>query len=291
MQKRIETEKLRTGTGRFEKAGTPGTKRPALMLIAVALVLMGMAPEKRADLASRWRDSAVAVDGAGTEWEGAMAQLREASLSIGVANDGGSLWLCLTTSEPRVAAQILRMGLIVWFDPAGGTKKVFGIRYPVGNLTMDRPRPSSGTRPAARDKLPDPVEIINRLEILGPGKDDQRSLVADQVPGIHVKVGQAEGGVVYELAVPLARTAEHPYAIGARPGGLVGVGLATPEQEKGISASGGPPRTGFSGPGGMSGRGGAGGMGGPPPGSGREQGQPPKPMKWWVTVKLATPSS
>ncbi|MBE3132635.1 MAG: hypothetical protein IMZ55_04120 [Acidobacteria bacterium] len=272
-------------------AARPGTAiLSGLMLMAVALVLEGMAADQQAVVASRWPVSAVAVDGAATEWEGAMVRLEKASLSIGVANDGDSLWLCLTASEPRVAAQMLRLGLIVWFDPAGGTKKAFGIKYPVGNLGMDRPRPAFGARPSARDKPPEPIEIINRLELLGPGKHEQRSLVADQAPGIRVKVGQSVGVVVYELAVPLARTADHPYAIGARPGALIGVGLATPELDKSIIASGGPPRTGFSGPGGMSGRGGGGGMGGPP-GSGRERGQPPKPMKWWVAVRLAAPPS
>ncbi len=271
-------------------AAHPGAAlRAGLMLMAVAVPVDGLAAGQKAVVASRWPGSTVAVDGAATEWEGAMVRLEEAKLSIGVANDGDSLWLCLTASEPRVAAQMLRQGLIVWFDPAGGTKKVFGIKYPVGTFSMDRPRPASRARPSARDTPPEPIEIINRLELLGPGKQEQRSLVADQAPGIHVKVGQAEGVVVYELAVPLVRTADHPFAIGARPGAVIGVGLGTPRQEAGINASGGPPRTGFSGPGGMSGRGGAGGMGGPPRGSGLGRGQPPKPMKWWVAVRLAAP--
>ena len=38
------------------------------------------------------------------------------------------------SSEPSVRRQIIRQGLIVWFDPAGKTKKAFGVKYPVGGM-------------------------------------------------------------------------------------------------------------------------------------------------------------
>ena len=49
--------------------------------------------------------------------------------------------------------------------------------------------------------------------------------MVEAAPGIAVKVGQIEGYLVYELKVPLARTAETPYAIETRPGSAIGLGL------------------------------------------------------------------
>ena len=130
-----------------------------------------------------------------------------------------------------------------------------------------------------------------RLELLGPGKDDRRSLMLEHAPGIEVRIGRIEGSVVYELKVPLQIEDGHPYAIGARPGATIGVGLETPEVEK-LEGAGG------SGMSGMGGRppGGGGGMGGGPPrGGGRPGGpegfKPPSPIKAWATVRLATPPS
>jgi hypothetical protein len=96
--------------------------------------------------------------------------------------------------------------------------------------------------------------------------------------------------VVYELAIPLQRTPDHPYAVGARPGAMIGLGLATPESQRSLSASGGQPRSGFGGPGGMGGMGGmGGGMGGPPPGMRGGEFNAVKPMKTWMKVQLASP--
>jgi len=132
-----------------------------------------------------------------------------------------------------------------------------------------------------------------RLELLGPGKDDRRSLQLDHTPGIEVRIGRVEGSVVYELKVPLQVDDGHPYAIGARPGATIGIGLETPEVEKPESAGdAGMPGKGGRPPGG--GGMGGGGMGGGPPmgggGHGRPGGfEPAKPIKAWATVRLAAP--
>jgi hypothetical protein len=125
------------------------------------------------------------------------------------------------------------------------------------------------------------VEPPNRLELYGPGKGDAHNFIVDAAPGIAVKVGQVEGYLVYELKLPLARTSETPYAIEAKPGSLIGVGLETPKFER-------PERRGGFG-GGMGGRRG-GGMGGRGGGMGgrREGFEAPKPIKEWAIVQLAS---
>src|SRR5262249_20632194 len=154
-------------------------------------------------------------------------------------------------------------------------KKTFGIKYPVGSPGGMRGRfgggrgmpgqgyPGQGGRSRDRDSSDDPaqpdaspVDVPNRLEVLGPKKDDVRSFVADRAPGIDVKIGQVEGALVYELKVPLVKSSEVEYAIGAQPGALIGIGLETPKVETSREQM-----TGGRG-GGMGGGGMGGGMGG-----------------------------
>ena len=151
-------------------------------------------------------------------------------------NDGQDLYIVLSTSDTALRRQIFRQGLIVWFDPSGSDKKHFGLKYPVGVppeeresrggyrrggygggatpvrfRQLRRPRRNQGSMPA------DP-EPTDRLEVYGPQKDDAHSFVTSDGAGISVKTGTVEGYAVYELKVPLTKTADTPYAIEANQG-------------------------------------------------------------------------
>lgn len=290
----------------------------SLLIVMLCAVQPGVTAESRqAALQSVWRDVEIAIDGSHAEWSELASFGKGIPFSVGLKNDGTSLYVALTSSDPSVPLLLMRRGLIVWFDAAGGTKKRFGIRYPVieggGGPPMRRPggfgRPGGepgrepgrvpgrepGRPPGAEEQPTEPAGLLfdpakdgrwARLELLGPGKDDRRSLMLDRTPGIEVRIGRVEGSLVYELKVPLQIDDGHPYAIGARPGATIGIGLETPDVESGER----PPRLGGFGMGGGGGRPGGTG-GGPPMGGGSRGGpdefKPPKPIKAWATAKLA----
>jgi hypothetical protein len=183
--------------------------------------------------------------------------------------------------------------MTIWFDAAGGTKKKFGIRYPVveGGEGTDgegrrRGAPGRGNRPE-----PPPVgeagAPADRVDIIGPGKDDARSLTREHLPGIDVAIRAEQGTLQYELKVPLVATADRPYAIGTAPGKTIGVGIETakmPQRSFGGDRGGGF-GGGGGGMGGGRGRGGGGGMG-RRGGGGQRSGAAPKPLKPWGTVTI-----
>jgi hypothetical protein len=269
----------------------------------VVATAAGVFAGKRQQIESQWRDRDVVIDGNNGEWAGPLRPVEENHPIISAAmNDGQFLYVVLSTSDAASRRQILRQGLIVWFDPSGGEKKHFGVKFPVGVLPeegrgrggyrrgAERPPSDSGSGDTAPA---DQTEPTNRLEVYGPQKDDVHSFVTDMAPGIAVKVGQVEGYLVYELKVPLARNAETPYAIETKPGALIGFGLETPKIERppsegrggGMGGMGGG--MGGRGGGGMGGRGG-GGMGGRRGGGGdRNQSEQAKPLKSWATLQLA----
>ena len=43
-------------------------------------------------------------------------------VSVAAVNDGQFLYLVLSVSDPATRMQILRQGLILWFDPKGADK-------------------------------------------------------------------------------------------------------------------------------------------------------------------------
>src|SRR4029077_923765 len=105
-------------------------------------------------------------------------------------------------------------------------------RYPGGGGGgSGRPPGDAGGGDPAQSRPPDQVEPTNRIEIYGPEKDDAHNFVTEMAPGITVRIGQADGYLVYELKVPLAKTADTPYAIEAKQGALIGFGIETPKVE------------------------------------------------------------
>ena len=259
------------------------------MLIGVSIPL-GAADHPR--ITSHPPGGVISIDGRQDDWTGPLQTVGKEPFSVDVANDDRFLYLRLVSSDPGVRRQILRLGLTVWFDEAGGTKKKLGIRYPViesGEMSgrgasggFGRGRHSGGDRPPDEESA-ESAEPPDRVDILGPGKDEARSLTREHLQGVEVAVKSEQGSVLYELKVPLQATADHPYAIGSAPGKVVGVGFETPKLERpsvGRGAGGG-----FGGGRGgdrIGGMGGRGGMRG-----GEREFAPPKPLKAWVTVALS----
>jgi hypothetical protein len=243
----------------------------------------------------------IVIDGRHEDWSGAVEPLGTEPISIQVANDGTFLYLRMVASDPSARTQIMRHGFIVWFDEDGKTKKRFGLKYPVvassgegqerghygghsdsGGSGADRERPSV-----------DSYEPADRIDVLGSNNDDERSLTLDHAAGIEAAARMDQGTLRYELKVPLAKTADHPYAIGTAPGKTIGIGIETPKPERSDYGGGGHGYGGGGG-GGYGGHGGGmGGHGGMHGGGGRSEGsyQAPKPFNAWGTVALSAPPS
>ena len=283
-------------------------KRFTLSLLLALSVTVTVFTRPR-DLNSAWRQVDLAVDGNDTEWPGGAALLVDAPVAVGVSNDQEFLYVRIRTSDRNAGMQILMGGLTVWFDAAGGDRKTFGIKYPVGAKKPEPGErgpggPEGGKRgdmpppPGGQEGQPgegrdhgqgpgqgpplDPSTLVEpRLELLGAKKEDVRSFAIGDVPsGIQAAISRVEGALVYELRVPLATSAEDPNGIGAALGSVLGVTLETgkirrPEMSR-RGGPGGGPGGGMGGPGG--------GIGGPPGGG---PGASAKPLKTTFRVRVA----
>jgi hypothetical protein len=218
----------------------PPAVRAALGAACLAALLapIALGAASKAKLTSEWPTSPVVVDGTNTEWPTLVSIAKDVRFSIAVRNDAQNLYVALITSDAATGLQALNAGLIVWLDAEGGSKKRFGIKYPIGRGPGSqrgagqerageeggrRGRPDEGGEQeggargygSPAGQAPDADAMwkqalsdgrLKRAELLGPGKDDVRDLMLDLSQGIRAKIGHADGMMVYELAVPLART-------------------------------------------------------------------------------------
>jgi len=251
------------------------------ILLFFSFLLVGCSNGKL-ELNSDWRDREISVDGKNADWLGAMLFFEEDNISVGLLNDENFFYICMIAEDQFIRAQVMRQGFTLWFDPEGGKKKTFGIKYPLGMQASDLPRDMRRNEQNLGRSSQLPRRPMIELEILGPGKDEAKKMLIEEAKGIEINIEFSSGMLVYELKVPLIQSEQHPYAIGAKAGSSVGIGLETSKMERQDVRR---EMSGASGGGQMGGiRGGAGGRGMP----GGRRPQMRKSLKIWAVVQLAS---
>jgi len=271
-----------------------------ILLVSVSFVFTGCTSMLL--VKSAWNNNAISVDGNDSDWDDTMFYIPDAQLTAGVRNDSDNLYIILKTTQRIQTFQVMGLGLTIWFDPSGGTGEKFGIHFPLGRqaggnivqqTSSDQDNPDSNVNPGS-----DLIAMTpNELDLLGVNDNGPVRLTVADIKGIQLQLNRSQGGLIYELKVPLHPSPDHPYAI--NPKGInVGVGFEGGKfegRESGMRGRGGeggeaPGEGGGEGmpAGGMGGRGG--GMrrgGGEGRSGGQNQRQAPKQIDFWLKVKLA----
>lgn len=239
------------------------------------------------ELNSNFRDREITIDGKNNDWLGTMLYFEKERISLGLLNDEDFMYICLIAEDQFIRSQVMRQGLTLWFDPAGGKKRVFGIKFPLGMQEIEMQERGVPMKKRRDGMDPERFRQVLRgqtdeLEILGPRKDESIKMPVDEAQGIDIKLRASSGMLVYELKVPLLQNGQHPFAIGAKAGSSIGIRLETPKIKRRNM------RRGMAGGMGMPGGGRGGGMGGMRRGGMRFQ--MPKPLKVRINVKLASGS-
>jgi hypothetical protein len=271
--------------------GDPLNIKQYLMALVIGISVLFTIGCEEQKLNSNWLDREIVIDAKSDDWLDTLYYFESEMLSLGFFNDESYLYVCMLAEHPMLQAQVVGQGFSLWFDPAGGKEKTFGIKFPIGmkeeRKEMGFMRPQEGE--LDREKMRKAFEeSLADLEILGPGSAKQR-IPVEEAKGIEIKVRNETGLFVYELKMPLKYDKDHPYAIGTSAGAKIGVGLEIPKIDKDEiknAMQGGMRGQGAMPPGGLGG--GMGGMGG---GMGRRGGRMPKMpngLDVWASLQLSS---
>jgi hypothetical protein len=175
-------------------------------------------------LLSTWRHTPLTIDGVVSDWT--KLEPLERAPSVGLQNDADSLYLAVATSDPDIRQQ-LATGLVVWFDPQSKKKQGSGLRIPG---MVRRPLPGAAPEGPDADAMGrgSSTRTLDQFDWLGPGKAQRKLVDLTPALGVAIASGVEEGVLVYEISLPLATSAEHPYAVGAAPGSTIALGFETP---------------------------------------------------------------
>jgi hypothetical protein len=255
----------------------------SLLLIALTTGIVISGCSSTYEVSSRWTSHELKINGTNAEWKDATTLLPGPEVVVGVKNDRENLYLFMETSNRMTQIQMLALGTTVWFSTKGEKERVFGIQFPVSGLLQGRRFPTQ-QNPEDFKHL---IELAQRqFEVVGPGEADRHRIADKQDKGIDVHIGYADGSLMYELKIPLHKSADHIYALEADALKPMLIGLETGEYSDAMRAQLNPqPRSSAGSGGGRGGRGGGGGQG-----SGNLGGDAPEPLKHWLLVHLTNPN-
>ena len=182
---------------------------------------------------SAWKDHEIVFDGKNTEWLQAMVKAK--NVDFGIFNDDENLYLCFSITDKVTKAQMMglfKQDFYIWVDTETGKfdKKLrnFGFRFSNGSPFMDQEMLTKTRflQVHAFQVIAD--EMMSHLSIQVIQKH-KPAMPVSEAKGIDSGIWVFKDGrhLVYELKLPLTKSAEHPYGIGAAPGETVYLGLET----------------------------------------------------------------
>ncbi|MBN1822837.1 MAG: hypothetical protein JW803_00805 [Endomicrobiales bacterium] len=180
---------------------------------------------------SCWKDREISVDGNDDEWRGRM--VKAMNVYFGAMNDAENLYVCMSVTDKKTKAQMMglfKQTFTLWFDPNGKKAKAFGLRFSNDSAFMNEVLVEKIRY--LRTPLFQVIgsEMMNNLQVEILEHDYPVAMLSD-AKGIDIGAGISMSGrkLTYEFKIPLGKSADAPFAIGARECSEISMGVETSE--------------------------------------------------------------
>jgi hypothetical protein len=249
-----------------------------------AVALLGMATHQPATRGpklppAKIKSSFVAtpptIDGKATEWTDSLSLQYDnnSKLQYQVLNDTRTMYLRLKANDASTQARFVYLGMVIWLDTTGRNQQQLGIRFPLPidleSLPKgDNSRPAGAMGPSAAERLAEHQARLRQV-LLGAKemellnfRGNKEPVLTDAQSQLGIKAAldlDAQGNLIYELAVPMRLLYRRVPALATGQAATVGVTLSGMKPKMPKSDSSSDPYSAMNG-GGMGGYGGMGGM-------------------------------
>jgi len=202
-------------------------KYAELFLLAGALFLLSGCVDLT--LHSAWREHEILIDGKDADWQQIL--VKEKNVAFGAFNDDENLYLCFSITDKMTKAQLMglfKQDFYIWLSTESGRSRTFGLKFTNDSAFMKEALLSKTRYLQVQAFQVIADEMMSHLKIQVVRNYYPVASLAE-AQGIDSSIGVAKNGreLVYELKVPLQKSARHPYAVGSAEGKPVYVGLET----------------------------------------------------------------
>jgi hypothetical protein len=212
------------------------------------------------------------IDGKATEWTDSLQYDSNSKLQYQVLNDTRTMYIRLKANDASTQAKFVYLGMVIWLDTTGRNQQQLGIRFPLPidleSLPKGEQRPAGAMGPSAAERLAEHQTRLRQV-LLGAKemellnfRGNKEPVLTDAQSQLGIKAAldlDAQGNLIYELAVPMRMLYRRVPALATGQAATVGVTLAGMKPKMPKSDSSSDPYSAMNG-GGMGGYGGMGGM-------------------------------
>ncbi|MCD6163190.1 MAG: hypothetical protein J7K40_12390 [candidate division Zixibacteria bacterium] len=181
---------------------------------------------------SQWCNREIFIDGMSFDWENILMNFEYKKINLGILNDDAYLYICLVPLDEVIIQQVMMMGFTVWLTAESDKDFKLGICYPVGignNRRLLKDIPIEQNREELKRIF---EESLNEIMIISSNKGDTITIPVENISSVEVRVGTKNERMVYELKIPLIKSSDYPYAIGAFAGQQIEIEFLTGELKK-----------------------------------------------------------
>ena len=267
-----------------------------LISISVFLFCLNLCAQKENVITCKWNDGS-----GGSAFPGASdyTSLKKGLVLYCISNDDKNIYVDLKFTESIEQGKILQMGSTLWINPDGRSRKVDGIRYPLG-AKYSKVRINPGDNQSASSLIsPSPLALANTIELIGFKAAPDKRFPSNNQDNIRGSIKyDNDGNLLCNITIPITELPEggknpdnsrSPITFAVEYGAPPFIAEQQRSTESGASASpggGGGGRSGGRSGGGGGSRGGSGGGSSLGSGPGYQE-KPQAEIIWIKKISLA----
>lgn len=267
----------------------------SFITILALIVCLNLTAQKEKYFTSRWLDNS---SGSAIPASSDYVSAKKGVVLYCLFNDDKNIYVDVKITESIEQNKVLQMGLTLWINTDGKSRKLTGIRYPIGaQNSRGQGRRGEGQGNSILNQT-SPLAQANTIELIGfKGVDPGRfpSNNADNIRG-SVKYDN-DGNLLYSLTIPISKlpaggkssdTGVSPLTLAIEYGAPPSMGGQSRPSGYTQPSGGGGRSGGRSGGGSRGGSSGGEAQGGGTPGGGASTQNAPQPVLIWIkNIKLA----
>lgn len=174
-----------------------------LISISVFLFSLNLSAQKDSKILCKWNDGS-----GGSSFPAAAdyTSVKKGQLLYCISNDDNNVYVDLKVAESTEQTKILQMGLVLWVNNDGKSRKLNGIRFPIG-AKFSRPRSGAGQSNMVNPyDQATPLSLANTIELIGFKDIQEKKFPSNNTDNFRGSIKyDNDGNLVYALTVPISR--------------------------------------------------------------------------------------
>jgi hypothetical protein len=181
-------------------------KMKLFISISVFLLSLNLCAQKENIATSKWYDGA-----GGSSFPAASdyTSVKKGLVLYCISNDDKNIYFDLKFTESIEQGKILQMGSTLWVNPDGKSRKLNGIRYPLG-AKYSKLRINPGDNQGVSSLIkPSPLALANTIELIGFNAIQEKRFLSNNQDNIRGTIKyDNEGNLLYNLIIPISQLPE-----------------------------------------------------------------------------------